>query len=97
MPCRSLNESVVPKMSFLNSGSYVHLLQPQDRVVADGVALDVLSVRQHQTPREGGEVLATFKDGSAAIVRMNVGSGMNDWPHEDQGRQLHLIDIGGLI
>ncbi|WP_442506465.1 beta-galactosidase trimerization domain-containing protein [Novipirellula sp. SH528] len=61
---------------FLNSGSYVHVLQPRDRVVADGVTLDVLSVRQHQTPREGSDVLAKFKDGSAAIVRSNVGTGM---------------------
>lgn len=61
---------------FLNSGSYVHILTPRDRVVAEGVASDVLSVLQHQTPHEGSDVLATFEDGSAAIVRSKVGNGM---------------------
>lgn len=61
---------------FLNSGSYVPILKPQDRVVADGVALDVLSVRQQQTAKEGSDVVATFEDGSPAIVRSSVGTGM---------------------
>jgi hypothetical protein len=61
---------------YLNSGSYVYILQPQDRVSADGLTMEVLSVRQRQMPREHSDVLATFGDESAAIVRAKVGKGM---------------------
>ncbi len=72
----SQRDSLETLQPFLNSGSYVHILQPRDRVVADGVTLDVLSVRQHQTPSKDSEVLATFEDGTAAIIRMKVSNGM---------------------
>lgn len=61
--------------SCLNSGSYVYVLQPQDRIVVDDVTMEVLSVRQRQTPREHSDVLAKFGDGSAAIVRKNAANG----------------------
>ena len=61
---------------YLNSGRYVHILQAKGTVTADGSKLEVLSVRQHQTPRKDAEVLASFADGSAAIVRAKVGQGM---------------------
>ncbi|QDU79820.1 Beta-galactosidase trimerization domain protein [Polystyrenella longa] len=60
---------------FLNSGSYLHILQAQDVVTAGEQELDVLSVQQRQSARSGSEVLATFKDGSAAIVRTDAGQG----------------------
>lgn len=69
-------ETLETLQPYLNSGSYVYILRPQDRVEADGVSLDVLSVRQHQTPRDDSEVLATFEDGSAAIVRRKIGKGV---------------------
>jgi len=62
--------------SYLNSGGYVYMLQAKDHVVADGVTLEVLSVRQRQTPRPNSEVLAKFDDGSPALVRSRVGRGM---------------------
>ncbi len=58
-----------------NSGAYVHILQSKDTVTADGTTLEVLSVRQKQKPRGGAEVLATFADGTPAIVRDRVGRG----------------------
>jgi hypothetical protein len=61
---------------FLNSGAYVHILQAKDNVSAENSELEVLSVRQRQKPRVGAEVLATFADGSPAIVRAEAGAGM---------------------
>ena len=61
---------------FLNSGAYVHILQAKDSVVAGDSELEVLSVRQRQTPTGGAETLATYADGSAAIVRARSGEGM---------------------
>jgi hypothetical protein len=61
---------------YLNSGSYAYILQAKDHAVADGATLEVLSVRQRQTPHTDSEVLAKFDDGSAAIVRSTVGRGM---------------------
>ncbi len=58
-----------------NSGAYVHILQPKDTVTADGITLEVLSVRQKQKPRGSAKVLATFADGTPAIVRARVGRG----------------------
>ena len=60
---------------YLNSGSYVHVLQAKDHAVADDVTMEVLSVRQQQTPRPGADVLARFSDGSAALVRTQAGRG----------------------
>lgn len=61
---------------FLNSGSYVHILEAKDAVVVDGKMLEVLSVRQHQAPRAWGEVLARFQDNAPAIVRGQAGAGV---------------------
>ena len=61
---------------YLNSGSYVHILQAKSTVTADGSKLEVLSVRQQQTPRDGAETLTKFADGSSAIVRAKAGEGM---------------------
>jgi len=61
---------------FLNSGAYVHILQAKDSVIAGDSELEVLSVRQRQTPGEQAETLATFADGSPAIIRGEAGAGM---------------------
>ena len=70
---RKATEELQP---FLNSGAYAHILQAKDTVSAEKCELEVLSVRQRQTPRDGAEVLAGFADGSPAIVRTEVGAGM---------------------
>jgi len=61
---------------FLNSGAYVHILQAKDSVAAGDSKLEVLSVRQRQSPRDGAETLAGFSDGSPAIVRAKAGGGI---------------------
>jgi len=61
---------------YLNSGAYVHILQPKDSVSAEDSELEVLSVRQRQTLKDGAETLATFADGSPAIVRARASEGM---------------------
>ena len=60
---------------FLNSGAYVHILQAKDSVIVEDSEIEVLSVRQRQTLRDGAETLANFADGSPAIVRAKAGAG----------------------
>jgi hypothetical protein len=45
------------------------LLAAKDEVRWDGGTAEVLSVKQTLTPRAGAKVLASFKDGSPALVR----------------------------
>ncbi len=61
---------------YMNSGAYVHILQSKDTVNVNGTTLEVLSVRQQQKPRNGAEVLASFADGSPAIIRAKRGRGI---------------------
>ncbi|MEO6786810.1 MAG: beta-galactosidase trimerization domain-containing protein, partial [Chthoniobacteraceae bacterium] len=60
---------------FASSGRYLASLAAKDEVRWDGGAADVLAVKQPLTPRGNAEVLATFKDGSAAVVRGAAGKG----------------------
>jgi len=55
--------------SFKNSGRYLSVLAAKDEVRWDGGTAEVLSVKQTLAPRAGAKVLATFKDGSPALVR----------------------------
>ena len=61
--------------AFLNSGKYLPILPEMDRVKGNGVEMEVLSIRQELVPDEHYEVLATFSDGSPALVRGNYGNG----------------------
>jgi hypothetical protein len=61
--------------AFRNSGYYVYILNPQDRVTAGDAALDVLSVKQPLTPRPGAATLGVYQDRSAAWVRGTAGQG----------------------
>jgi hypothetical protein len=56
-------------------GRYLALLSAKDEVRWDDGTMDVLSVKQPLTPHAGAEVLATFKDKSAAVVRGGAGKG----------------------
>ncbi|NQU12062.1 beta-galactosidase trimerization domain-containing protein [bacterium] len=62
---------------YLNSGRYLDTLAVVDRVTLaeGGATLDVLSVKQALTPKGQAEVLGTFGDGSAAVVRGKAGRG----------------------
>jgi hypothetical protein len=66
-------ETVQP---FRNSGSYVHILKSIDTVDFNGTRLEVLSVRQKQSPKKGATSLARFADGSSAVVRAHHGKGV---------------------
>ncbi len=61
--------------AFRNSGSYIHILKPVDTAAFDGGEMEVLSVRQRQTPNADAEVLARFSGGGAALVRGKAGMG----------------------
>ncbi len=67
---------IVTSQKFLNSGSYMYILKPQETVTTDsGQSLEVLSVSQQQKPRPEATVLATFSDDSPATVRRSAGKG----------------------
>jgi hypothetical protein len=55
--------------AFRASGRYLSTLQSKDTVTWPSGTAEVLSVKQPLTARPGAETLATFADGSAAIVR----------------------------
>ena len=59
-----------------SSGRYLAALSAKDEVRWSGGSAEVLSVKQLIAPRERAEVLATFKDGAAAVVRGGAGKGM---------------------
>ncbi len=52
-----------------SAGRNLSSLAAKDEVRWDGGAAEVLSVKQTLAPRAGAKVLATFKDGSPALVR----------------------------
>lgn len=54
---------------FRSSGRYLSTLQEKDTVAWPGGEAAVLGVKQTLTPKEGADTLATFSDGSAAVVR----------------------------
>lgn len=62
---------------FSSSGRYIDTLGAKDRVSVGNASLEVLSVRQKQTPKTGAgtSVLGKFADNSAAIVKGPVGKG----------------------
>jgi len=59
----------------LSYGRAIRLLSPQDHVTWGDARIEVLSVKEKLTPRAGAKVLATFQDGSAALVRADAGRG----------------------
>jgi len=59
----------------LYAGKFLHMLKPQDRVTVGKTVMEVLSVKEPLAPRPGSEVLGTYQDGSAALVRGKSGSG----------------------
>ena len=61
--------------SFLASGRYLDTLKARDNVLVGSTALEVLSVRQRLTSKADAEVLGTFGDGSAALIKGSVGAG----------------------
>ncbi|MDF1860392.1 MAG: hypothetical protein P1U87_09255 [Verrucomicrobiales bacterium] len=69
-------EELLTSQKYLNSGSYLPILKPQDIVTTEsGQTLEVLSVLQRQKPRGEATVLAKFADGSPATVRGSAGKG----------------------
>lgn len=60
---------------FQASGRYLNTLAVKDTVHWSGDKASVLCVKQSLIPREKAEVLATFDDGSAAMVRAPSGQG----------------------
>ena len=61
---------------FHSSGRYLHTLAAKDEVQwTGGGSAAVLSVKQTLTTAKGGTALATFKDGSPAVVLGNAGKG----------------------
>ncbi len=76
-------EDVLPAMRaslevpqrYTSSGRYIDTLVAQDNVTAGNASMEVLSVRQKQIPKAGAEVLGTFSDSSAAIVKGTSGRG----------------------
>jgi hypothetical protein len=61
---------------FRNSGSYIHILKPIDVAEFNGTHMEVLSVRQKQSLKKGAKSLASFADGSPAVVHARHGKGM---------------------
>lgn len=61
--------------SYQSSGRFLSTLTRRDTVSWDGTELDVLSVQQAQTPKANAIPLATFGDGSAAVVEAPAGRG----------------------
>jgi len=70
-------EPAIEHQAFLNSGSYLHILKPNDTVTVGNQKFEVLGISQKQTVKADAEVktLATFSDGSAATVSGSVGKG----------------------
>lgn len=60
---------------FGGSGAAIYRLKVRDEVTWEQHHMDVLAVRQALAPSEGAEVLARFRDGSAAAVAGSVGRG----------------------
>jgi len=60
---------------FRSSGRYLNTLAAKDEARWEGGAAEVLSVKQDLAPRPGARVLASFRDGSPAIVQGAAGSG----------------------
>jgi hypothetical protein len=58
-----------------SAGRFLTALSPRDTVSWDGESVDVLSVQQAQSPNPGNVTIATFADGSPAIVAGPVGQG----------------------
>lgn len=61
--------------AFLSSGRNLSTLVAKDEVVWGDHTAEVLAVRQPLTAQDGAAVLATFQDGSAAVVRGPAGQG----------------------
>ncbi len=57
------------------SGRLLHHLNAKDVVTWGSEELEVLSVKEPLTPQPGGEVLASFRDGTPAVVRSGAGNG----------------------
>lgn len=58
-----------------SAGRFLTALSPKDVVAWNGESVDVLAVQQAQTPKAGATTLATFSDGSAAVVEAPAGKG----------------------
>lgn len=58
-----------------SAGRFLTALSPRDTVSWNGETVDVLSVRQAQSPNSGSATIATFADGSPAIVTEPAGQG----------------------
>lgn len=56
-------------------GGALWALKPREIAAAGETALDVLSVKQAAAAKDGAEILATFSDGSPAVVRGRFGQG----------------------
>lgn len=82
-PLRSVDElmpatrgEVQELQAFLHGGRSLHTLKAQDQVRwGEAIAVEALSVKQALTLRPGTELLATFEDGSPAVVFGSSGQG----------------------
>jgi len=60
---------------FTSAGKFLYSLDSKGEVRADNLTLNVLAVRQSLAAPSGGRTLATFDDGSPALVRGQAGRG----------------------
>ena len=60
---------------YQSAGRFLNHLSAKDTVTWNGQQLEVLSVRQPLAARDGAAVLATFHDGSPAVVSGRAGAG----------------------
>ncbi len=58
-----------------SAGRFLTALSPKDLVAWNGENIDVLAVQQFQTPKANATTLASFSDGSAALVEAPAGNG----------------------
>ena len=71
----AIRGDAVESQKFASSGHSLVNLSAADVVKWGHPTAEVLAVKQTLTPRDGASVLATFKDGSPAVVRGTVGKG----------------------
>jgi hypothetical protein len=71
----AIRDEVVIHETFNAGGRFLASLTPRDTVTWNGEGVDVLSVKQVQSPKTHATTLATFGDGSAAVVEAPAGRG----------------------
>lgn len=68
-------EPITTTQPFRNSGSYVHILKATDTASVAGTEMEILSVKQPQTPKPNARTVANFSAGSPALIEGKAGRG----------------------